>query len=126
LLSRLNGLQIERPSATVLGRIAPSRDEVQDSVLDRLDPTRQAEKLSDYLLRRRLLAELRDNYMYYYTDLDQPFDKKGLVGVNIQTGEDARFILNSNPDRDFIVDEVAGLLYSSDGNKMQAFGILHR
>ncbi|MGH9818891.1 MAG: PQQ-binding-like beta-propeller repeat protein, partial [Pyrinomonadaceae bacterium] len=51
LLSRLNGLQIERPSATVLGRIAPSRDEVQDSALDRLDPTRQAEKLSDYLLR---------------------------------------------------------------------------
>lgn len=126
ILNRINGLQIQRPSASLLGRITPSRAEAQDSLLDRLDPTRQAEKLSDYLLRRQRLAELRGNFMYYYTDLDKPFDKKGLVGVNVHTGEDARFILNSDPDRDFIVDEIAGLLYSSDGSRMQAFNILNK
>lgn len=124
--SRISGLQIRRPGVDLLGRMTPSRTDVQEGFLDRLDPTRQAERLSNYLLRRQRLAELRGNYMYYYTDLKKPFDKKGLVGVNVHTGQDARFVLASDPDAEFIVDEVEGLLYSSDGSRMQAFDILDR
>jgi hypothetical protein len=129
----LNGLQIITPSGVRgsviragVDRITPSRGEVQESIFDRLDPTRQMEKLSDYLLRKRRLAELRGNYMYFYTDLAKPFDRKGLVGVNIQTGQDARFILDSEPDAQFVTDETVNLLYSSDGNKLQAFDIMQR
>jgi len=106
--------------------MALSRGDIQESVFDRLDPTRQMDKLSDYLLRRRRVAELRGNYMYFFTDLAKPFNRKGLVGVNIHTGQDARFILNSDPDDRFVTDETVNLLYSADGNKLQAFEILNR
>ncbi|MET0753152.1 MAG: PQQ-binding-like beta-propeller repeat protein [Pyrinomonadaceae bacterium] len=135
LLSRLNGLQINIPtSASIRSKIisgainkaTPSRAEVQESLLDRLDPVRQVEKLSDYFLRRKRLADLRGNYMYFYTDLPKPFDKKGLVGVNVHTGKDARFILISDPDARFTTDETVGLLYSADGSRLQAFDVLDR
>ena len=64
--------------------------------------------------------------MYFFTDLPKPFDRKGLVGVNIHNGRDVRFILNSDPDASFITDETVNLLYSADGNKLQAFDILNR
>ena len=99
---------------------------MQESVFERLDPVRQVEKLSDYLLRRKRLADLRGGFMYFYTDLPKPFDKKGLIGVNVHTGKDARFILNGEPDARFTVDETAGLLYSADGSRLQAFDILDR
>ncbi len=131
LLNRVNGLQVINPSNirgkivnSAIGKITPSRAEVQESIFDRLDPARQAEKLSDYLLRRKRLADLRGNFMYFYTDLPKPFDKKGLVGVNINTGKDARFILNSEPDARFTTDETVGLLYSADGNRLQAFDVI--
>jgi len=123
--TRAGGLEIIRP-ANIAGRMAPSRGDIQESVFDRLDPTRQMDKLSDYLLRRRRVAELRGNYMYFFTDLAKPFNRKGLVGVNIHTGQDARFILNSDPDDRFVTDETVNLLYSADGNKLQAFDILNR
>lgn len=126
VLNRFNGLQIQRPQVDLPGRVTPSKADVQDSLLDRLDPTRQAEKLSGYLLRRERLAELRGNFMYYYTDLQKPFDRKGLVGVNVTTGKDARFFLVSQPDSDFIIDETAGLLYSSDGSHLQAFDAIQQ
>ena len=136
LLNRLRGLgQLEIPnSANIRGRViggtiyraAPSRADVQENLLDKLDPIRQVEKLSDYFLRRKRLADLRGNYMYFYTDLPKPFDKKGLVGVNIHTGKDARYILISEPDARFTTDETAGLLYSADGNRLQAFDVLER
>ena len=59
--------------------------------------------------------------MYFYTDLPKPFDKKGLVGVNVHTGRDARFVLVSDPDARFVTDETANLLYSADGSRLQAF-----
>jgi outer membrane protein assembly factor BamB len=131
--SRLSGIEIITPnsvrSSIVRGgidRITPSRADVQESVFDRLDPTRQMEKLSDYLLRRKRVSELRSNYMYFFTDLAKPFDRKGLVGVNIHTGQDARFILDSDPDADFVTDETLNLVYSADGNRLQAFEILNR
>jgi outer membrane protein assembly factor BamB len=120
--TRISGLQIERPS--MAGRLTPTRDDVQESALDRLDPTRYADKLAGYLLRRKRLAELRGNYMYFYTDLPKPFGGKGLIGVNIQTGQDGRFILASDPDRQFVTDETVSLLYSADGSRLQAFDLL--
>ena len=126
ILSRVGDIQIQRPSTYLLGRIKPSREDVQESILDRLDPARQAERLSSFLMKRRRLAELRGDHMYFYTELREPFDRKGLVGVDVNNGSDARFILNSDPDPDFLVDENEGLLYSSDGSRLQAFDILNR
>ena len=137
-LNRANGLQINAPSlpdaANIRGKIigkaidsaAPTRGEVRENLLERLDPIRRIEKLSDYFLRRKRLAELRGSFMYFYTDLPKPFDKKGLVGVNVHTGEDARFVLISEPDAEFTTDETVGLLYSANANRLQAFEFLQR
>lgn len=129
VLNRVAGLQVITPSGVgrrVAGSIVPSRSDVQESIFDRLDPARQAERLSDYLLRRKRLAELRGNYMYFYTDLSRPFDRKGLVGVNIHTGRDTRYILASDPHPQFVTDETANLLYSVDGDRIVAFDIMSR
>lgn len=133
LVNRLNGLQVITP-AGVRGKIisgaarraTPSRADVQESLLERIDPVRQIEKLSDYFLRRKRLADLRGNYMYFYTDLPKPFDKKGLVGVNVNTGRDARFVLVSDPDARFTTDETIGVLYSADGSRLQAFDVMDK
>ncbi len=128
LLNRISGLQIITPSqirskiiSGVAQKITPSRESLQESFIDRIDPIRQVEKLSDYLLRRKQFADLRGNYMYFYTDLPKPFDKKGLVGVNVHTGKDARFVLVSELDARFTTDETSGLLYSADGSTLKAF-----
>ena len=135
LLSRISGLQVTLPNATdirgqiigrAIDRVTPSRADVQESIFDRVDPIRQMERLSDFLLRRKRLAELRSNHMYFYTDLPKPYDRKGLVGVNIHNGRDSRYALVSDPDPQFVTDETSGLLYSADGSKLQAFGILSR
>ena len=137
LLNRINGLQIQvfnlpTTAASVRGKIvgnvidraAPSRADVRENLLERLDPVRQVERLSNYFLRRKRLAELRGNFMYFYTDLPKPFDKKGLVGVNVHTGKDARFALVSEPEARFTTDEILGLLYSAQGDRLQAFDVL--
>ena len=126
IINRINNMQIQRPSTFILGKIKPSRAEIQESIFDKLDPAHQAEKLSSMLLKRRRVAELRGQHMYFYTELDKPFDRNGLVGVDVNTGRDSRFILNSDPDPDFLVDENERLLYSSDGSRLQAFDILVR
>ena len=133
ILNRVGGLQVITPSsagrriiAGAAGRALPSRAEVQDSFMDRLDPARQAERLSEYLLRRKRLAELRGSHMYFYTDLPKPFDRKGLAGVNIHNGRDGRYVLASDPDARFITDETLGLLYSAEGSQVKAFDIMNR
>jgi hypothetical protein len=110
----------------MLGRIAPSRSDVKESVLDRLDPVRQVERLSGYLLRKKRLSELKGNYMYFYTDLPAPFDQKGMVGVNVHNGRDGRYVLASDPDVQFVTDDTTNLLYSADGARLQAFELLDR
>jgi outer membrane protein assembly factor BamB len=135
LLARYRGMDLTIPNATdirgrvigsAISRATPSRADVQESILDGLDPTRQMDRFSDYLLRRKRLAELRANHMYFYTDLPKPYDKKGLVGVNVNTGRDTRYALVSDPDPMFVTDEGVGLLYSANGSRLQAFDILSR
>lgn len=133
LLNRLSGLQVITPTnirGKIIGgaiqRATPSRADIQESIFERIDPIRQVEKLSNYFLRRKRLADLRGNYMYFYTDLPKPFDKKGLVGVNVHTGRDSRFILVSDPDARFTTDETSGLLYSADGSTLKAFDVMER
>ncbi|MBX3294163.1 MAG: PQQ-binding-like beta-propeller repeat protein [Acidobacteria bacterium] len=127
LASRIEGLAVVRPSSLVrraAGRALPSGSEVRESILDRLDPVRQAERLSDHLLRRERLAELRGRHMYFFTDLPRPADRRGLIGVNIHTGRDERRILISEPDPQFFTDESLGLLYSADGDTLRAYRIV--
>ena len=133
LLTRINGLRAASQSnirgsmiTGAINKTTPLRTDVQESLLDRLDPARQFDKLSNYFFRRQRLADLRGNYMYFYTDLPKPFDKKGLVGVNVHTGKDARFVLISEPDARFTTDEIAGLLYSADENRLLAYDFLDK
>ena len=130
LARRLGDFQVITPSgirgrilSTAVDRATPSGSEVRESILDRLDPVRQAEKLASYLLRRKRLAELRSNHMYFYTELPEPFDRKGLIGVNVHTGQDSRVVLVSDPDAQFVTDETLNLLYSADGSRLQAFEV---
>ena len=132
-IGRLSGFQVVTPSSIrsqiargAVSRLTPSSADVQESILDRLDPARYAERLSNYLLRRKRVAELRGSHMYFYTDLPKPYDRKGLVGVNVHTGRDARFILASDPDAQFVTDETLNLLYSADGGRLRAFNVLAR
>jgi len=129
LLSRADSLRIFNSNTIrgrIIGAVTPSGDDVRESVLERLDPVRQVERLSAYFLRRQRLSEFRGNFMYFYTDLPKPFDKKGLVGVNVHNGRDARFIPVSQPDARFTTDETLGLLYSADGSNLKAFNVLSR
>ena len=133
IASRVGDFQVITPAGirgritnAVIDRATPSSSEVRESIFDRIDPVRQVEKLSSYLLRRKRLAELRGSHMYFFTDLEKPFDRKGLVGVNVHTGRDSRYVLISDPDAQFVTDETAGLLYSADGNKLQAFDVMNR
>ena len=133
LLNRFRGLQVTRlNSGSVRRRITdeairrarPSSESIRESLLDRLDPVSQIEKVSSYLLRRQRLSAFRGNHMYFYTDLPRPFRKKGLVGVNVHTGKDSRFIPVEKPDARFVTDEVSGLLYSAKGRRLDAFDVL--
>ena len=129
IANRVSGLQVITPRGirgSIIDRVTPSRADVRESVLDRLDPARYAERLSDYLLRRKRLAELRGNHMFFYTELKQPFDRRGLVGVTVHTGRDVRYVLVSDPDQQFVTDETLNLLYSADGDKLQAFDVMSR
>jgi outer membrane protein assembly factor BamB len=120
------GLEVIRPARALQRDLptGPSGDEVRDGLLDRLDPARAAERISDYLLRRKRLAELRGSHMYFLTDLPRPFGRTGLVGVNVQDGKDARYVLIDEPDPDFTADEQLRLVFSSSGRRMRAFDIL--
>ncbi len=98
----------------------PSSADVEERLLDRLDPAQQLERLSAYLLRRRRLAALRGEYMYFYTDLEGS-GGRGLAGVNINTGRTERAIRLNDPDPFFIFNEAANLLYTADGNQLRAY-----
>jgi outer membrane protein assembly factor BamB len=123
LLSRARQLSSVRvPDVPDVPR--PSVDiDVQERLLDRLDPARQLERLSRFLWRRRRLAALRGQWMYFYTGLR---NGRGLVGVNINTGLPERAIRVNDPDERFISDEAANLLYLSQGERVLAYSLDER
>ncbi len=89
--------------------------DVEERLLDRLDPAQQLERLARFLWRRRQLATLRGNWMYFYTGLNSG---NGLVGINVNTGKLERTVRLSDPDEQFISDEAANLLYVSKDNRL--------
>ncbi len=107
------------PRATLPRPPRPNVD-VEERLLDRVDPARQLERLSRYLWRRQRLAALRGEWMYFYTDL-QRGGGNGLAGVNVNTGATGRGVRLSDPDARFISDEVFGLLYTARGQRLYAY-----
>lgn len=108
------------PSTTDLVRRRTS--DVDERLLDRLDPAHQLERLSRFLWHRDRLAALRGNWMYFYTDLPGR-DGNGLAGVNIHTGVTEREIRLRDLDERFITDEALGLMFVSTGNRMLAYSV---
>jgi hypothetical protein len=106
---------IPRPSID-----APRTADVEDRLLDRLDPAHQLERLSRFLLRTRRLAAMRGDWMYFYTDLGRG---NGLAGVNVNTGVTERLIRMSAPDNRFLSDEIVQLLFVSQDNRMLAYAL---
>lgn len=100
-------------------RIAGSSVDVEDRLLDRLDPAHQLERLSRFLWHRDRLAALRGQWMYFYTDL-RGEDGNGLAGVNINNGDTEREIRLRDLDERFVTDEALGLMFVSSGNRMMA------
>jgi outer membrane protein assembly factor BamB len=99
--------------------------DVDERLLDRLDPARQLERLSRFLWHRDRLAALRGQWMYFYTDL-KDIDGNGLAGVNIHTGETQRKVRLRELDERFITDEALGLMYVSAGNRILAHSVTAR
>jgi outer membrane protein assembly factor BamB len=99
--------------------------DVDERLLDRLDPARQLERLSRYLWHRDRLAALRGQWMYFYTDL-KGVDGNGLAGVNINSGETLRQVRLRELDERFITDEALGIMFVSSGNRMLAHSVTTR
>ncbi len=96
--------------------------DVNEKLLDRLDPARQLERLSRYLWHRDRLAALRGQWMYFYTDL-KGVDGNGLAGVNINNGETMRQVRLRELDERFITDEALGIMFVSAGNRILAHSV---
>ncbi len=109
--------------APTMPRIPRPSVDIEERLLDRLDPAHQLERLSRFFLRTRRLAELRGDWMYFYTSLR---GGNGLVGVNVNTGSPERFIRISAPDERFVSDEAARLLFVSQDNRMVAYRLDQR
>jgi hypothetical protein len=99
--------------------------DVDERLLDRLDPAHQLERLSRYLWHRDRLAALRGQWMYFYTDL-KGVDGNGLAGVNINNGETQRQVRLRELDERFITDEALGIMFVSAGNRMLAHSVTSR
>ena len=112
-LGRMRSLGAPRPQFSV---------DVQDRLLDRLDPAHQLERLSRFLWHRNRLAALRGEHMYFYTELGAK-NGRGLVGVNVNTGLSERAIGLNDPDPRFTTDEATNQLYTAHENRLWAYTI---
>ncbi|HKG79303.1 MAG TPA: hypothetical protein VKA78_07785, partial [Pyrinomonadaceae bacterium] len=84
-------------------------------VHDRIDPSRQTDRLSRFLWHRERLATLRGQWMYFYTNLDSG---NGLAGVNINNGRTDREVRLSDLDERFVTDEALGMMFTASGNRL--------
>jgi hypothetical protein len=91
-------------------------------ILDRVDPSRQLDRLSRFLWHRERLAALRGQWMYFYTDL-KTRDGNGLAGVNINTGRTQREVRLSDLDERFFADEALGLMFTASGNRLYSHSL---
>jgi outer membrane protein assembly factor BamB len=123
IASRVQGLPNgPRPNVSAnIGSRVRSVD-VEDRLMDRLDPARQLERLSRFLWHRDRLAALRGQWMYFYTDL-KGRDGNGLAGVNVNTGRTERQIRLSDLDERFVTDETLGLLFIANGNRIASYPV---
>ena len=88
-------------------------------ILDRVDPSRQLDRLSRFLWHRERLAALRGQWMYFYTDL-KTRDGNGLAGVNINNGRTEREVRLSDLDERFFADEALGVMFTASGDRLYA------
>ena len=102
--------------ATASGRRNSDRG-IRERIVDRVDPSRQLDRLSRYLWHRERLATMRGQWMYFYTDLKNR-DGNGLAGVNIDNGRTEREIRLADLDERFITDEVLGQMFVASGNRL--------
>jgi len=114
-MPRANISDLPRPAA-------PSARDVEERLFDRLDPANQLARLSRFLWRRERLAALRGQYMYFYTDLKRA-GGNGLAGVNLNNGRTERELRLGLPDARFTTDEETGLLYTAQGNRLNAYAL---
>ena len=91
--------------------------DIEERLMDRIDPSRQLERLSRFLWHRERLAALRGHWMYFYTDLKNR-DGNGLAGVNVDNGRTEREVRLSDLDERFVTDEVLGLMFVASGNRL--------
>ncbi|MCI0389451.1 MAG: PQQ-binding-like beta-propeller repeat protein [Acidobacteria bacterium] len=93
--------------------------DVEERLMDRLDPARQLERLSRFLWRRKQLAVLRGQFIYFYTDLKDA-GGRGLAGVNLHTGLTERRIRLNEVDHRLTTDEVINQLYLAQDDRLFA------
>ena len=94
---------------------------IDERLMDRIDPSRQLDRLSRFLWHRERLASLRGQWMYFYTNLDR--GGNGLAGVNINNGRTEREVRLSDLDERFITDEALGLMFSASGDRLFGHGL---
>lgn len=115
--------KVRQPTTLRVPVRMPSATEVESRLLDRLDPATQLERLSRFLWRRKRLAALRGQWLYFYTDLKGQGGGNGLLGVNLNDGSLGRAVKLSDPDERFISDEITNLLYVSQDNRLLAYDL---
>jgi hypothetical protein len=92
--------------------------DIEERLLDRLDPAAQLDRLARFLWRRKQLAVLRGKFMYFYTELESG---RGVAGVNLNNGKTERAIKLNDPDYRLTTDEAAGRLFVAKGNRLLAY-----
>lgn len=126
IVSRVRGVSTSGGSIPSPGDLVRRRTtnlgDVDERLLDRLDPAHQLEKLSRFLWHRDRLAALRGQWMYFYTDLRSE-NGHGLAGVNIHTGRTEREIRMRDLDERFVTDEALELMFISSGNRLLAYPV---
>lgn len=125
--ARLNNPALPNPAidlrSSIRDRLVERRPQnVDERLLDRIDPAHQLERLSKFLWHQERLATLRGNWMYFYTDLRRT-GGHGLAGINIQNGIVDREIRLSDLDERFVTDEVAGILFAANGNRLVGYSV---